>query len=233
MSIRFLNLLFILIFFSVNSFAQNKKTLNIYFLRHIQTVANVTNRYNDSTESNYSDYGKSQLKGIPEYLKGYKFDAIIVSPKNRTICTIYPYLKANNLMGEIWPEVAECCWHSSGDTITPSINRNSCSDIVINDTLQMYFKLREDAIGKLYPTINYFDGKKQVNDAYNLLKEKYFNTDKTILIVSHALFGARLFEALLNKPYTEFDIKNAKLNHFIQQEDGTFKMLMYNGKEVK
>lgn len=65
----------------------------IYLLRHSSTVDSEQGIRGSRTDTLLSELGKKQSFSIVSILNKYEFDLIIVSPLQRTIQTLYPYLK--------------------------------------------------------------------------------------------------------------------------------------------
>jgi len=80
------------------------------FVRHGETVANATGKYNSKTLNALSKRGQSQASALTqELLRQPRFDTILVSPAPRAMGTIAPYLRATHTQAVIWPLLYECC----------------------------------------------------------------------------------------------------------------------------
>ena len=139
--------LFILLAFVTPALAQEKAMetsgLDVYLIRHAETIGNVTGDYSEENQRLFSPKGRKQIKGIVRKLKNYEFDQVIVSPTWRTRQTILPYLRANNITAEIWPEIEECCCGSRGN-MDPAENIPFGDEIMISEEEKPYFKLRDE-----------------------------------------------------------------------------------------
>lgn len=219
----------IVISLTCNSSRKKPAGLDVYIIRHAQTVANVKMVYTEETLSTFSEKGKEQIRAVTDILNPYQFDEILVSPALRTLHTILPYLKAVNRVGIIWPEIVECCWQDEKN-IKPSKTLPRGDKIELEETIKPYFKFREEAAGYHRPDEqNYIDGIEQLRSAYQLLEKKYFNSGKSILLVCHSLAGSRIIELLLGRePIGEFHLENAKVTHIKQKEDGSFSLVTLN-----
>lgn len=83
---------------------------DLVFVRHGETFANATGRYNSKTLNEFSDKGKSEVEALTgRLLRQPKFDRILVSPSPRALRTIAPYLKATHQKATVWPLLYECC----------------------------------------------------------------------------------------------------------------------------
>lgn len=80
------------------------------FVRHGETVANATGRYSSSTLNVFSAKGRGQVAALTGRLKtDGTFDTILVSPSERCLRTIAPYLRATGRKATVWPLLYECC----------------------------------------------------------------------------------------------------------------------------
>src|SRR5579863_1945060 len=81
----------------------------IYFVRHGETVANATGKYNGATLNKLSPTGEKQAAAVAKELAGVQIDAAIVSPSLRAELTAAETLREHHLKATIWPEFNECC----------------------------------------------------------------------------------------------------------------------------
>lgn len=203
--------------------AEGAGLLDIYYVRHAETVANATGSYTKENERKFSQKGKDQLPVLTEELKEYDFDVIISSPLLRARHTVLPYLKETDQQAVIWPEVAECCWQS--DRQAPPSGKKGAK-IEIEEENKKYFIFRDKKATYLEPTVTYQDGIEAIKKAVKLIKEKYAGEDMDILIVSHSLAGSRLIELLQGKPpLGTYSPDNAAIVHLKEQPEGTFNVL--------
>ncbi len=84
--------------------------LHLTFVRHSETVANATGRYNARTLNVFSERGEKLVVALTEtLLKSPRPDAILVSPSLRALRTIAPYLRRTGQKATVWPLLYECC----------------------------------------------------------------------------------------------------------------------------
>lgn len=167
--------------------------LDLYFVRHAQTLANAKGVTNTYTSSTFSEEGAAQIEALTAALQGYRFDAILVSPTGRTQQTIRPYLEQTGKSAETWPEITECCWQHD-----PS---NSA----------------------------YAAGRAQVHKAADMIRERYGNTGKTVLVVAHYHSGQVLLGDLLGVDRESLPgLENARITHLKQGADGKFSIVTIN-----
>ncbi len=208
--------------------------LDIYFVRHAQTVANVTGDHSKENSRTFSAEGKRQLTHLTEQLKLLRFDAILVSPTERTLNTVLPYLKETEHKAILFPEFAECCWQMPRDLSDPG-ELVQAKPIQLDEQQQGYFVFRDDENAMhRYANDNYEDGIAQVRHGVALLKKEYFGSGKTILIVAHYHSGQVLLAELLGTTRDKIPgLQNARLAHLRQDKDGNVTLLCINNEEVK
>jgi len=87
-----------------------QRPTDLTFVRHGETVANATGRYNSKTLNNFSEKGQKGVDALTaRLLKEAPFDRILVSPSPRALKTIAPYLRASHQKAIVWPLLYECC----------------------------------------------------------------------------------------------------------------------------
>lgn len=204
--------------------------LDIYLVRHAQTVANASGVKDKRSDSTFSEEGRAQVEALTRELLNYRFDAVLVSPTERTLNTIHPYLQRSKTVGIVWPELTECCWQQDR-------GEGEAGQLVTGSALQLppeiapQFTFRDSASAFKYANKNYADGVAQIRQAVSLLKANYFDSGKTILIVTHFHAGAVLLGELLGVGRDSLPgLENARLAHLRQEKDGRFTLLTINGK---
>ena len=205
--------------------ATDAAALEIYFVRHAETMANVSGMHNTQTSSTFSQRGEEQIKALTSQLQGHQFDAILVSSLPRALNTILPYLQVSNQTAEVWPELAECCWQSpqrspaKGELIADA-------PITLSQEQLGYFTFRNSASQFDYRNDSYSDGVARVRQAVKFIKQRYFGTDQTILIVAHYHSGQVLFSELLGVPRQQLpSLRNGELLHLHQDDAGCIQLM--------
>lgn len=83
---------------------------DLVFVRHGETVANATGKYNARTLNAFSEKGQQGVDALTQRLvREPRFDRILVSPSPRALMTIAPYLRATHQTATVWPLLYECC----------------------------------------------------------------------------------------------------------------------------
>jgi broad specificity phosphatase PhoE len=196
--------------------------VEITFVRHAESEANATGRYNSKTLNVLSAKGKEQVKQLTKELGMKRFDMIAISPAGRAIQTIVPFLRASGQTGTIWPELNECCHEKGAARKIPAGKMGYGATITIPEIWQAVVKIDPNH-SKFVNVSNYQEGMIQVRMSYDRLKSEFKN-HKRILLVGHSLAGARLFTLLFGKE-KPIKIDNAKIYQFRQLPNGTFELV--------
>ncbi|OIO68224.1 MAG: histidine phosphatase family protein [Zetaproteobacteria bacterium CG1_02_53_45] len=199
--------------------------VNFYFVRHAETVGNVTHGHSPYDDNTLSDEGERQSAELTRKLDSYHFDHIVVSPKQRALKTILPYLKKHGLVAEIWPELGECCWQKNR---YGSASRLSQGDrISLDADMKRYFTIPHSKYE--YKTRTYGEGIFQLLKATDLLQRRFAGSGKNILIVGHYHAGSRIFEILQGlEPVGRYKLSNAHISHLREAGDGNFTIVDLN-----
>lgn len=228
--------------------------LKIYYIRHAEGGHNVKKAWQATgiPESEWPAYvgdpnvftpkGLTQVVSATEKLQKYDFDFIASSPAWRAHNTIAPYLKVTDQQAEVWPELREGPGMVTilSDVIpeVPEEILNKGDAIVLTGGEAAYLKLRPDAENnyKRYPSDSSEDEKvaymKHVSlHAIDLIEERFGGSDQSILIAGHNSAGVSLLKLLLQEAPTgeaRRGLSNTGLWMVEQQEDGSYKLMMYN-----
>jgi len=207
--------------------------LDVYILRHAETVGNATGTYTPAAESQFSEKGRRQIAGIVDSLANHRFDAILVSPTPRTRGTIRPYLEAHGRTAEIWPEFEECrCGHERLAAFEGELPTGE--PIVLEADEPALFAFREPGAASHYARGNYAHDLARIRRGCELLEKRFGHSGKSVLIVGHRCAGSRIIETLLGiEPQGRFSLENGQLAHLQQQPDGRFRLVMINGKRFR
>jgi len=214
--------------FSMPLYAAEFSPLNIYLVRHGQTVGNATGNHSAENDRTFSKKGLQQVAELTKRLTPMRFDHILVSPKERAMKTILPYLKAPHLKAEIWPELAECCWQKRVDART-SFNVNRGQAITLDSSMAPYFIFADKASKQEYLPSGYSDGMLMIFKSSDKIVRNYHGSGKNILVVGHYHAGGRLIELLQGlEPEGRYQLSNAKMAHLRENSNGTFRLISIN-----
>lgn len=211
---------------------ETKSVLDIFFIRHAETIGNATGDYSNNKGETLTEKGHRETFELIKKLDKNSYNYILVSPSYRTRMTIQPYLKKHRLTAEIWPEIAECCWQRKKPIHKPCLKADG-KKITIAPQSKSLFIFRDKNSDRFYKTNSYGQGLCQIEDAFNLLKEKFWFSGKKIVIISHGNFGRMLIIRLLGHyPAPRFHPENARITHLRQIQDGKFRLIRLNDKGV-
>ena len=204
------------------------RALDIYIVRHAETMGNVTGDYSEQNQKTFSPKGLSQIAALPAKLEGLEFDEILVSPAWRTQKTILPYLQQNGRVAEICPEIEEVdCNITGSETPSLDIPAGPAVDIIEDGVGQFFFgknsasthyapRSREESLGIL-------------QRAKNKILERFGGRDVSVLLVTHSCTGGRFIELMLGqKAKGAFSPANAAVTRLVQKPDGGFDVVRYN-----
>jgi broad specificity phosphatase PhoE len=204
---------------------------DLYFLRHAQTMANVTRDYSAENQRVFSPLGLQQRDGVVDKLADYTFDHIIVSPAWRTIHTILPYLETTGRTAEIWPELYECCWDQETEEAEPRVTRGE--PIELSDDWAAHFRFRDEESTHMLEVDTPARGDLMVADAVERIRQR-FESGESVLIISHYHTSGRIMQSLLG-PAAPRTLRpgNTRLNHLTPDEQGHFRLVILNDRPVE
>ena len=194
-------------------------TTDLYFVRHGETVANATGKYNSRTINTFSAKGAAEVGALPRRLSGIRFDAVICSPSPRAIYTAASVLKADRLTATIWPEFNECCTQSRRLRSLPPHYESlrPVGKVKIPSSVASYFRL-DPSDSQMFADGNYQDGLVQTRYAVRHFRSTFEGSGRTVLVVGHSGQGARFVEILLGKqPDGKIHIGNTSIYHLREQ----------------
>lgn len=208
--------------------ADDRAGLDLYIVRHAQTMANVTKVYSPKNQRTFSKQGEEEIDALLHKLDGLHLDRILVSPTYRTLRTIAPYLRREGRIAEIWPELEECCWQPDRDS--PASKRIPRGDpIRIDADLAGLVRFRSPETRFWYNAQNYADSERQVEEAAALVRQRFSRTGRSVLIVSHFHTGAWLIADLLGDPAAQkLALRTGALTQLRQDGDGRFRIVTLN-----
>lgn len=169
---------------------------DLTFVRHGETIANATGKYNSRTIDTFSSKGNAQVAKLTKQLLAEKpFDVVLVSPSPRALNTIAPYLKIRERKAMVWPLLYECC------TEKRPANAKATSfkfggKIAIPSMISPYFQVGR--YENLYPAPKgYNEGLAQVEASVSEFRKKYLG--KRVLIIGHSGAGGQFLRLLVKK----------------------------------
>jgi broad specificity phosphatase PhoE len=191
----------------------------ITFVRHSETVANATGRYNSRTLNAFSERGITQTTKLTKQLAGASFDQVLVSPSPRALKTIAPWLARTQSQAEVWPELLECCHQRGVARQTPPAPTVRFADnITWPDAFEGLFKHRPGG-ERLIAAPTYQDGIRQIHLAHSRLLRSFSGTGKHVLVVGHSIQGGKMIALLTGK---QIQLQNAKPVNLVETKPGHF-----------
>ncbi len=170
---------------------------SLVIVRHGETLANASGRYNSKTINTFSDKGKAQVAQLTRQLGNRRFDAIIVSPSERALRTVAPFLKATGQKATVWPELYECCTGRNKRMDGNGKIRYGAKFAIPSDIAPLFrIETRHE---KLIVSQTFSDGVMQVRQGATRLASEFGPSYGSVLIVGHSGAGGVLMEMLEGK----------------------------------
>ena len=204
--------------------------MHIYFVRHAQSMGNMGGEYDMSFAGKLSDDGYRQAEHLAGRLENYQFDDIFVSPLERTVLTILPFLKKTGRIAEIWPGLVESRGNKKVYVDPPPHIRHG-DPVELSEEARPCFKMRKDDDGTHLPPADetYWEGQRRAVRAGARILGLYDGTEKSVLVIGHACSGSRLLETLMKIPMDgRFSHRNTGISYIKQKENGDFVMPFSN-----
>ena len=181
-----------------------KAPTDLTFVRHGETVANATGKYNSHTIDTFSKKGQAQVDRLTKDLLAEKpFDIILVSPSPRALNTIAPYLKARRKQAIVWPLLYECCTEKRPENAHATSFKFGLK-IAVPGAIAAQFTFLTGENKYPAPT-DYNEGLSQVNASVAEFHKKF--AGKRVLIVGHSGHGGQFLRSLTGKAIR---LQNAK-----------------------
>lgn len=201
----------------------------LYFVRHGETNGNLGGQYNLTSWGTLTERGFQQAEELAVRLTDIAFDEIIVSPLERAVLTVLPYLKRNNRKAQAWPEFCEMGGRKDVVQELPKEIRYG-PPLQLPDVARGYVELDPAVPGCLPPDREtYIEGQRRAEMAANRIVERYGGREITVLMVAHACNGARVLESLLRiEMLGRFQHDNCGITLMRQKQNGEFIMLCMN-----
>ncbi|MBA4388105.1 MAG: hypothetical protein C0404_09000 [Verrucomicrobia bacterium] len=204
--------------------------MRLYFVRHAETLGNVGGEYDQSSSGTLTPRGQKQARDLVKRLEKFEFSDIIVSPLERVVLTIMPFLKNKGRKAEAWPELAEMRGKRVQPDELPSEIRNGPA-MELPKAAANFVQRRPDLDALLLPPPeeSYSEGQRRVKLACDLIRNRYAGENVSILVVGHACNGARVIECLMGLDLDgRFQHDNAGITCIEQKLTGDFIMRFQN-----
>ena len=176
--------------------------LHLTYVRHSETVANATGRYNAKTLNAFSTKGEALVRALTARLvKAPRPDRILVSPSPRALRTVAPYLRRTGQKATVWPLLYECCTERPRQPETKTFRYGG--KIEIPSDLKGLF-IVVPGQDRLPAPRGYGEGLAQVRAAVASFRKSF--RGGRVMLVGHSAMGGKLLKALTGKSY---QVRNA------------------------
>ena len=169
--------------------------MNLLLLRHAESMGNANDNYSVLSHDSLSPRGKEQADSIVSYLRTCDFDEIFVSPLQRALETVAPYLDATDRRAEIWPEIAEACWQEREEAPSESWDTQPAS---VPDHITRFFYFRNGEAVKPAAPGSFAEGIRRARDTMARIQEMAATPGRSVLMVTHGHFIRELLNLILD-----------------------------------
>ncbi len=175
--------------------AQPRPT-DLTFVRHGETVANATGKYNSRTLNVFSKKGQEGVDVVTKKLEAEpRFDIILVSPSPRALRTIAPYLRDMHQRATICPLLYECCTGRRPKNAKAKPYKIGAAITIPSDIGPYFIILRGQ--DRLPYAPDYESGLGQVEAFVSQFRTQY--SHRRVLLVGHSGQGGQFLHALTGK----------------------------------
>lgn len=193
----------------------------IYLVRHTQTVGNVQKRLTGRTDYELTKEGKIFVHKLTERLQKVRFDGAYSSASDRTLKTILPLAKLNNLDVVPYEELDEMYFGIYDGWTWEEVNK-------INPKIDKLHKEKNEIMD-----IPEQESSKEVAERMYKIIEKLAkeNVGKTILICSHGVAIEAFIRKVKNQSFLEEVEENSQKNtsvNILTYENGKFTVNLLN-----
>lgn len=174
--------------------------MNVLLIRHAESNGNAAGGdYSVDNADALSPKGLAQADALGACLASWKVDTVIVSPQQRALQTIAPYLARIGRTGEVWPELVEACWQ---DKREPPAESWDSQPAELPKDIARYFRWRDGQA--IRPASDAFSaGLHRVYDTVERIGKSFGGTEQTIVMVSHGYFIREILNRMVKLPEPE------------------------------
>jgi broad specificity phosphatase PhoE len=169
--------------------------MKLWIIRHAESKGNATGNYSTAVSDSLSDKGREQAAALGQCLAPRTFDRILVSPLLRTMETVTPYLHMTQQRAELWPEIAEACWHPEREAPT---NTWRTQPAPLSSAASRLFDYRDGAAIRPAHPESFGEGLRRVRVALDRLEALGEDRDASVLMVTHGHFIRELLNLMLD-----------------------------------
>lgn len=169
--------------------------MNLLIVRHAESKGNASGNYSVATHDSLSAQGEKQASFLAACLGARRFDKILVSPLQRALETVSPYLVATSQRAEIWPEMAEACWQEHREAPSECWKAQPASLPAAVAHLFDYWN--DQAVMPALPE-SFGEGLRRVHVTRDRLQEMAAASDCSVLMITHGHFINELLNLILD-----------------------------------
>jgi len=183
--------------------------LKVLLIRHAESYGNATGEYGTAQSDSLSEKGLEQAGSLSMSSIISSCDRIAVSPLLRTLQTISPFLQKNSRVGEVWPEMAEACWHDEREEPTETW---AFRDARIPESMLPYFNFRNGEARQPDHPETFGMGLQRVRLVLLRLEIEEIKKEGKILLVTHGHFIRELLNLMLKpEAFQEYHQENCAI----------------------
>lgn len=172
--------------------------MNVLLIRHAESNGNASGGdYSVHNADALSPKGMAQAEELGSCLESWEIGNIIVSPQQRALQTIVPYLATTSRTAEVWPELAEACWHEEREPLAESWGSRPAS---LPTDIAEHFFFRDGKSIQPGPPHSFGAGLRRVYDAIEMIETQFSQTGQTVILAAHGYFIREMINAMLKLP---------------------------------
>ena len=189
----------------------------LVLVRHGQSVGNLTGDYSASLHDNLTKAGWGQAKRLAGKWES-AFDRIFVSPLGRTRQTAMPTLEKFRTRGELWSDLAECCWQEPR-SLPPSDPELPLVPLPLEPHETPWFET-SGLVGAPPTFERYQDGLRRMRRAAQRLDD-LCRAGNSVLVFSHGYAISKLVILLTGRGHVDevYELRNAGVTRLVPEGD--------------
>lgn len=203
--------------------------INIYLIRHAQSIGNIENRLTGRTDYPLTLEGKKQAENLTQNLKNIKFFKIYSSPYKRTCDTVKQLAKLNHIKIILDEKFSEMYFGVYDGVKWEKVNRENphihIKHMETNEIMDIpEQESTEQVAERMYKRIS------------EIVQEKE-NNNKNILIASHGVAIEAFLRKITQEPFVkkrdEYSQRNTSVNLIEYDESNqTFEVKILNNRKL-
>ncbi len=199
--------------------------MRLLLVRHAESIGNATGDYSAAGSGSLSERGERQARELAGALGPWAFDRILVSPIERARRTIQPYLAATGRTAEIWPEIAEACWHEQREPAAGRWQARAAAEPA--GALSPLFRYRDGRALLPAQPESFGEGLRRVQCALEKVRDDFGGSGETVLMVTHGHFLRELLNLMRVRPdFVAFRHDNCAMT--LVMFDHAWKLVFFN-----